>query len=401
MFVMQGCNTEPDVAPMPTYDGQANMTIAELVALHTIGSLDSYDTIPAGTVISGIVTTSDEWGNNYKYINIEDETGGVQIKINSTALYNKFKVGQRVFVKCDGLHIGDYRKLPQIGIWAGGSMQPIPSSKIYLHFFPDGEPQKYEPKIILSSIPKASELPKSYINSYVRLENASFAEAGSATFSEPNASTSRDIVMEDGTVIVLRTSNYAKFASSVLPAGKGTIDGILTIYNSTVQLVVSSLNDLYGFTTPQSLKTIFTVDYSNAFNQGWSNIGSSGNMWMTLVNSSYQGFYVNRDGGDATLLSPVIDLSETSSPVLQFTHRANMGFIGSKLKCRYTTNYIGEGTEWVEVPLSTFDGATSSTNEAFPIPEAALSKNFRFAFFYENTTTPWYVSNIRIDALVK
>ena len=66
-LLMQGCDLEQDVAPMPTFDGEANTTIAELLAMHTIGSEDSYDSIPVGSniVICGYVTTSDEWGNNY------------------------------------------------------------------------------------------------------------------------------------------------------------------------------------------------------------------------------------------------------------------------------------------------------------------------------------------------
>ena len=93
--ILAGCNLEPDVAPMPTFIGEANTTIAELLAMHEIGSEDSYDSIPMGSniIISGYVTTSDEWGNNYKYINIEDETGGIQIKIDNKALYHKYSVG--------------------------------------------------------------------------------------------------------------------------------------------------------------------------------------------------------------------------------------------------------------------------------------------------------------------
>ena len=42
-LLLQGCDLEQDVAPMPTFDGKANTTIAELLAMHTIGSEDSYD----------------------------------------------------------------------------------------------------------------------------------------------------------------------------------------------------------------------------------------------------------------------------------------------------------------------------------------------------------------------
>ena len=77
-----GCKMDPDVAPMPIYEGEANTTIAELLAMHEIGSSDSYVHISEDIddiISTGIVTTSDEHGNCYKYINIEDETGELYV----------------------------------------------------------------------------------------------------------------------------------------------------------------------------------------------------------------------------------------------------------------------------------------------------------------------------------
>lgn len=396
------CDNTLDVAPMATYSGKANMTIAELVSIHTIGSEDSYDTIPAGTIISGIVTTSDEWGNNYKYINIEDETGGIQIKINNTALYNKYKVGQRIFVNCTDLHIGDYRKLPQLGIWANGSMQPIPNAKTYLYIFPDGAPSSYQPTVTYTSIPNANSIPDYQYNKLVRLEGASFVEAGMATFSEPNAATSHDLEMADGTKITLRTSNYAKFASQLLPSGKGNVVGILTRYNNTVQIVISSLNDLTDFTTPQVLQTIFTVNnYSNAFNEGWTQVSATENAWKVLSNTSFNGFYTTASANENWLISPNINLENVSDAVLKFTHRAPQGFNNNEMLCYYTTNYSDDfsSVQWIQIPLSAETGAVSEQNENFAIPENASKSNFRIAFVTKNNNSAWYISKINISGL--
>lgn len=400
-LLLQGCDLEQDVAPMPTFDGKANTTIAELLAMHTIGSEDSYDTIPAGTIICGVVTTSDEWGNNYKYLNIEDETGGIQIKIDNKALYNKYKVGQRLYVKCDGLVLGDYRKLPQLGLWANGSMQAIPNAKTYLYLFPDGMPNPIQPTIVMTSIPSANDIPATSYNRLVRLEGATFVEAGVATFSEPNTSTSHDIKMSDGTTITLRTSNYATFASETLPVGTGNITGILTRYNNYVQLVISSLNDLENFTTPQTLQTIFSVNYANAFNEGWFQLGS-GNPWEILSNTSFNGFVNNPAvGQDNWLISPAIDLSSANSPVLSFTHRAPQGFNNAKMKVYYTPNFSGDvnSTLWIELPLSITDGTTTSVNESINLPKGAQTSGFRMLFRMTGKASSWYLSDIKIEAL--
>ena len=404
-LLMQGCDLKPDVAPMPTFVGEANTTIAELLAMHEIGSEDSYDSIPVGSniIICGYVSTSDEWGNNYKYINIEDETGGIQIKIDNKALYNKYRVGQRVYVKCDGLVLGDYRKLPQLGLWANGSMQPIPSFKAYLYLFPDGSPMGAPNPIVMTTIPKANDIPSTMYNRRVILEGATFVEGGIATFSEPNASTSHDIQMTDGTTITLRTSNYATFASEILPVGTGNITGILTRYNNYVQLVINSPNDLVGFTIPQTLQTIFTVDYDNAFNEGWFQLGS-GNPWEVLSNTSFNGFVNNPAvGQDNWLISPAIDLSNVNSPVLSFTHRAPQGFNNAKMKVYYTPNFSGDvnSTLWIELPLSATDGVTTSVNESIPLPEGAQSSGFRMLFRMTGMASSWYLSNIKIEALTQ
>lgn len=406
--LMQGCDLEPDVAPMPTFLGKANTTIAELLAMHTIGSVDSYDSIPIGSniIISGIVTTSDEWGNNYKTINIEDETGGIQIKINNTALYNKYHVGQRVYVKCDGLVLGDYRKLPQLGFWANDGMEPIPSFKTYLYIFPDGAPMAGPNPIVMTTIPRADAIPSTDYNRLVRLEGATFVEGGIANFSNPSSATSRDIKMKDGTTITMRTSNYAKFASEILPSGTGNVTGILTRYNNTVQIVISSLGDLQDFVTPMTPQTIFSVmDYNNAFNAGWITTSVAGNVWQTLVNTSFHGFFVNpSEHQDSWLISPAIDLSGTSSPSMHFRHRALQGFDHTTLQCAYTLNYTGNvnTTDWIFVDLPSSDnGQTGFISYDLNLPESALSSTFRIAFHHKSAETAWYITDIKIDALAK
>lgn len=395
-----GCN--PDVAPIPTYDGQANTTIAELLAMHDIGATDSYIHIPEDAddiIITGIVTTSDKHGNCYKYINIEDETGAIQIKINSSTLYNKYRFGQRVFVKCNGLDLGDYRKLPQLGMWANDQMEPIPSGKAHLYIFNDGPLQEVVPSVTLTSIPNADNIPFNYYNRLVKLEGATFVEGGIATYCDPHTATSHDIKMADGTTITMRTSNYADFYNEMLPTGTGTVVGILTRYNNYVQIVIRDLDDVQGFINPAQSTDVFTVnDYSNAFNQGWLKV-SNGTEWTTLVNSSFAGFMINASTQtDSWLISPKINLTNSYENVLSFSHRApNAG--SNTMKCYYTINYTGDvnSTTWVEIPISNFNSSMLDFN--YNIPDAAGSSQFRIAFRYSGNGSTWAISNIKITGM--
>ena len=403
--ILAGCDLKQDVAPMPTFVGEANTTIAELLAMHPIGSEDSYDSIPIGSniIICGYVTTSDEWGNNYKYINIEDETGAIQIKINHTALYKKYQIGERIYVKCDGLVLGDYRKLPQLGLWANGAMQPIPSFKTYLYLFPDGAPTGGFNPIDMTTVPAANDIPSTMYNRKVRLLDATFVEGGMATFSDPGAATSHDIKMSDGSTITLRTSNYATFAGQILPVGTGEITGILTRYNNYVQLVINSPDDLVGFTVPVERQTIFSVDYNNAFNDGWFQTGT-GNDWQTMVNNNFSGFVVNpASDQDKYLISPAVDLSDVSNPELSFTHRAPQGFSPNTMMCFYTPNYTGDVSTslWIPFDLSAASGQTTSNNFSIELPEGAQTANFRLMFHITTAPSSWYISDIKITGVVQ
>lgn len=403
--ILAGCNLEPDVAPMPTFIGEANTTIAELLAMHPIGTEDSYDSIPLGSniIICGYVTTSDEWGNNYKYINIEDETGAIQIKINNTALYKKYLIGQRIYVKCDGLVLGDYRKLPQLGLWANGKMESIPSFKTYLYIFPDGAPMGGLNPIDMTTVPAANDIPSTMYNRKVRLLDATFVEGGMATFSDPGAATSHDIKMSDGTTAVLRTSNYATFAGQTLPVGTGNITGILTRYNNYVQIVINSPEDLVGFSVPVERQTVFSVNYGNAFNEGWFQTGT-GNDWQTMVNSSFSGFVVNpASDQDKYLISPAVNLSGVANPELSFTHRAPQGFSPNTMMCFYTPNYTGDVSTslWIPFDLSVATGQTTSNNFSIELPEGARTDNFRLMFHVTTAPSAWYLSDIKITGVVQ
>ncbi len=98
LLASASCNKELDNAPFITFDGSANMTIAELLALHTVGNVDSYDSIPDGTIICGIITSSDAAGNCYKFITIQDETGGIQIVSGLTVLCRAFQVRKKTSI---------------------------------------------------------------------------------------------------------------------------------------------------------------------------------------------------------------------------------------------------------------------------------------------------------------
>lgn len=101
--VFTGKYEEPEAFQPVTME--TTHTIAELAAMYTIGKPWQID---KDIVISGKVATTDRPGNFYKSLYIQDETGGIELKLGRNGLYNDYKPGQTLYVKCNGLSLGMY-----------------------------------------------------------------------------------------------------------------------------------------------------------------------------------------------------------------------------------------------------------------------------------------------------
>ncbi|MCQ2280229.1 MAG: DUF5689 domain-containing protein [Bacteroidales bacterium] len=376
------CERELDEAPVLTYDGEANMTIAELCDLHSVGSVDSYTEIPAGTVISGTVTSSDKDGNCYKYITIQDETGGIMIKIDDSSLDPKYSIGQRVYVECGDMVIGDYRKNKQLGFWVDGAMAGIASSQEDLYIFRDGVCGEEPEAVVVTS---RGEIDGSLCNRLVKLQNVHFEDGGQAPYCDPGANTSRNIKFEgesdNNSNLVLRTSSYATFANEILPEGNGDIYGILTIYNNTYQLIIRSLADVRmgagtggGSTENEPIQV--------PLSQGWTTQGDAG--WQ--YSAVRQSIAIQNSGAnmiDSWYISPAINTSEFENAVLTLVENR----VGdAQFDIYYTTNFTGNNFNSNDWTIYTPGNVLPSHN------------NLRIAFrFRGNNGAFWEISNIKIQ----
>lgn len=88
------------------------VTIADLKARYTAGQPFN---IEEDIYIKGQVNSCDSLGNFYRSFYIQDETGGIEIKAGKTGLYNYYKRNQWIYVKCQGLALGAYGGMVQLG----------------------------------------------------------------------------------------------------------------------------------------------------------------------------------------------------------------------------------------------------------------------------------------------
>lgn len=408
VFFLTSCHRDLDIAPESTYDGVANLTIAELLEYHVpAANIDTYDTLPKGIVIEGTIISSDEEGNCYKYITIDDGTAGVVIKINSSTLYTNYPLGQHVFVNCDGLVLGDYYKQMQLGWWENGSMQGISTNKLYKHIFKDGLPGPApEPSFELTS---ASQIQNNMYNRLVRLKNVHFDQPGLLFASGTSAQDqSRKIVFENGSSITLYTSFYAKFASQPTPAGVFDMTAILSIHASTKQVAIRSLDDIG---TPVIVPTFTEVDVYNLdlnlnpLENGWTVQTNAGNSWQYFSNSTTKAIRITGMAdveNNSWLISPPINTNGYENLTVSFTHRSFKNFINRDVY--YSTTYVdGNPENAVWIPLNGITYSNESTTHTQELPADVLnSNNLRFAFkYHDNTTSSWYVMDFNVSTIVE
>lgn len=87
------------------------VTIAELKSIYAGKPVEIAEDI----FVAGKVTTNDYKGNFYRSFYIQDETAGIEIKIGKYNLYNEYKEGQTIYIRCKGLTIGAYKGMVGLG----------------------------------------------------------------------------------------------------------------------------------------------------------------------------------------------------------------------------------------------------------------------------------------------
>lgn len=249
--VKQAFDIPPDASK---YDPQlpVNAKVGDLAMMAAYLPMDSSKVI-GDTVISGIVIGDDRSGNIYKKIIIQDTAGGgITVMIDKTYLYGDYPVGRRIYIKAKGLYVTNYRGMPEItySLNPDGSANGIPAAVVNDFIVKGAYPVTLTPQEITTT--DLFSNPQKYLNTLVRLNDMQFdASSANVVYSSPVASTNRTIVNCNQTVrLTMYNSSYSTFQPALTPNGKGSIDGIVSIYRSTVQFVLRDTADVH-FTEPR------------------------------------------------------------------------------------------------------------------------------------------------------
>jgi len=412
MVVFSGCvkhNFDEPPIDIPHVDFDANCSIAGLKAM--LGTQDMVE-ITADTIIEGIVTANDESGNIYKKLYIRDNSGGLEMGIDQTSLYTTYKVGQRIFIKCKGLYLGNYADVVQLGYPYNGSIGRIPAAMLSGRFFLDSLPGP-------APVPDTLDLSGALggkVSTLIALKNVRFPDAGSTFVIPGETNSNRDIADAFGNVIsiggknlILRTSSYANFANDKMPDGVGTLIGIFSVFNGQYQVYIRDINDTKNFVDTGN-KVIYQQNF-DADPPDWIKFAKTGGKPWTW-DATYSVMVANGYQGTAPcetwLVSPAIDLTGISNPILTFktwTKYTDSG-LANPLDVYISTNYSGTGdpttADWATIQCALSPANSGIWTSSGDVSLAAFNQPVYIAYRYRssgvtsNTASKWEVDTFKV-----
>lgn len=395
----------------------------------------------ADTFMEGYVISSDEGGNFYKKLILQDRpenpTAGIQVLIDDTSLFTTYNIGRKVYVKLAGLSLGYQNGVLQLGKQNRSSVVIIPGPLIDEHII------RTTQTVEITALPlEISNFSENHKNIYVRLENVQF---------------NRNIVREDArftfageaidrfdgerqlescrnsAVTILSTSTFSNFKSLLLPTNSGNLEGVLT-RNFTDDFFVVILNTpetiFFGNTgrcDPEFLtcggnnipgnEIVFQESFETITTQrmldsrGWTNVNVSGGSkrfetGATAGNRAVRisAFNTQENPMEVWLVTPGINLDRSSGEVLSFDIKASFDDF-TILDVFVTTGFTGNPvtTSWrlldARVPVGPSGQVGASfkrSNIDVSCLQGTLHVGFRYLGGVPDKTTAYDIDNIRL-----
>ncbi len=378
---LTGCNEDLEMPPLsiPSSDWKANTTIADFKAQYW-SDQENYCTQVGLTdggvhvILGGRVIGNDQTGNIYQSIQIQDETGAITISTATKDLYERYKIGEEVFIDVTDLYAGKYAGLFQIGTAGTYNNAPTTSKmteeEFLAHTQLNGLPAPSLVKDHELTIAEINAMQTNtqdvmlYQSQRVRINDVSFIGGGKDRWADAGTSGSdRYLIDKDGNRLLVRNSGYSDFCDQTLPGGHGDVVAILQWYRTSWQLVFVTPDDCLDFggesyapgggeAVVSSLDETFESCTSISELGNWKTVDASGNAtWFTQTYSgntfaACTGYNktAGADGIISWLITPGLDVDKMAEKVFSF---------------ETMVGYTGEGTLEVFV-LSSDDPATAT-----------------------------------------
>ena len=197
--------------------------------------------------IHGFVTANDLYGEFYKTLVVEDDSGGITIAADHTSLADDYPFGYAATVRCNGLTLVAYGGKIELGTTPdenGAGRIPRGELTRYIRVrAPEGS--------VLRSAPLSfGEVTSRHIGTYVHFDDVRFAEACRWCDTDPETgrplTTERTIVDAQGNTFTVRTANTCVYAKEPVPSGTGSLYGIIDYFAGKYTLRVTNSGSVFA-----------------------------------------------------------------------------------------------------------------------------------------------------------
>lgn len=392
------------------------------------------------TVMEAYVVSSDEGGNFYKELVLQDKPenpiAGILLLVDDNSLFETYNFGRKIYVKLDGLALWSNNGVHQLGVQNRGDVVAIPPSRIDDHIIRTMETAEIIPLQL-----EISEFNERHENLFIKVKNVQFnlnllREQHHYTFAgEVTDEYDGERQLEScrtGASAMLSTSTFSGFKSLYLPENSGSVKGILTrnFYDDYFVIAVNSPDD-FNFDgdrcDPEFLECegnnitggslIFEENFTNVAslsaleNNGWTNINVNGGKAFEL--GTFDGnryirvsaYNTDETSMEAWLVSPPIDLDEVSEAQLAFEIMSsydNATILSVLVTEEFTGNVLT--TNWTPLDAVIPIGPINQYGKRFVKSEidiSCLKGDIHFAFRYlggaPDKSTTYDIDNIRIN----
>ncbi len=378
----------------PVYSGKkANKTIADIKARHTQLNSNVVDSICQYSgqhfIVKAVVVSSDEGGNCYKYITVQDQTGGIEIAVDQSSLFNEYPVGQIVYINCDGLVVGDYYNKYQIGWIYENSIGRVNYMFLNKYLSKEGLPSMENINALspcggICEINSDADLSPDKVNCLCTIKGARFSSSCHGLQLATNEVTC-DRALENFSVVV-RTSNYAKFRNIVIDATKEyDLTGILTIYKSDYQFTLRTAEDMKpAAVEPQPTEVLvkrLAIDANSLTSGGWTQTTAGAWNYQNFEGNDFL-FHMPPTTGtcDDWVISPEITIDDADC-ILKIEHQIADVTNPDFYQVYYSTTYQG-GTinlsDWHLYSLTSYPTSFANSNALTPVPQGTFRIGIRY-----------------------
>jgi len=335
-------------------------------------------------IIEGYVVSSDQSGNYFEELVIQNAIDGEDLGANNPRLglrvyldrgdlFQTLPIGRKVYIKLNGLAIDEFRGNLTLGLAGGSGLQQIPDGAIDQFVIPGEVIEEITP--LMTTV---NGLSSNDLNTLVQFTDMQFSSSQLGLTFAGEATDQFDGIRQlescdDTGDINLYTSTFASFKSVIVPEGVGTITAIYTNnFNGDERILeVRALNDITfnnpercdppivdcGTASEEGPNVLFAenfetqtvgapvmgngmVNFQEAGTRPWSTYTSTGTNGSIGISANVGSFNSGDDSTISWLAFPEIDYDAQDGETLRFL-TSNSFSDGSTLEILFSSDWDG------------------------------------------------------------